>query len=106
MRTPVDPETLPVDPDFAALRGPAVAAARITAPALRARFRAPPAWQAEQTTDGRLHAPEKPLGAAAVLTGLVERAGGLNVLLTVRSPQLNDHAGQISFPGGRVETGD
>jgi 8-oxo-dGTP pyrophosphatase MutT (NUDIX family) len=43
---------------------------------------------------------------AAVLIGLVERAGGLHLLLTQRTTHLRDHAGQISFPGGRVERWD
>ena len=43
---------------------------------------------------------------AAVLVPLVNRAGGLQVLLTQRSPDLPHHAGQISFPGGRVEPED
>lgn len=43
---------------------------------------------------------------AAVLVPLVERPAGLNVLLTRRTDHLTDHAGQISFPGGRVEAGD
>ncbi len=40
---------------------------------------------------------------AAVLIGVVERPGGLAVLLTQRTEHLRDHAGQISFPGGRIE---
>lgn len=43
---------------------------------------------------------------AAVLVPLVNRAGRVQVLLTRRSAHLDDHAGQISFPGGRVEAGD
>jgi 8-oxo-dGTP pyrophosphatase MutT (NUDIX family) len=43
---------------------------------------------------------------AAVLVPLVERKSGLTVLLTERSSTLKDHAGQISFPGGRIEPGD
>ena len=43
---------------------------------------------------------------AAVLVPLVERSGGMTVLLTQRSHTLKDHAGQISFPGGRVEPED
>ncbi len=43
---------------------------------------------------------------AAVLIGVVERPGGPAILLTQRSEQLRDHAGQISFPGGRIEPGD
>lgn len=43
---------------------------------------------------------------AAVLLGLVARAGGPHVLLTQRTAHLKDHAGQISLPGGRIETTD
>ncbi len=43
---------------------------------------------------------------AAVLVPLVERASGMTVLLTQRAETLKDHAGQISFPGGRIEPGD
>jgi 8-oxo-dGTP pyrophosphatase MutT (NUDIX family) len=43
---------------------------------------------------------------AAVLVPLVERAGGLTVLLTQRADTLKDHAGQISFPGGRIDPED
>ena len=43
---------------------------------------------------------------AAVLIPLVERADGLSVLLTQRATQLRNHAGQISFPGGRIEPDD
>lgn len=43
---------------------------------------------------------------AAVLVPLIERPTGLQVLLTLRTAHLNDHAGQISFPGGRSEPTD
>lgn len=43
---------------------------------------------------------------AAVLVPLVERQAGFSVLLTQRATTLRDHAGQISFPGGRIEVGD
>lgn len=43
---------------------------------------------------------------AAVLVPLVDRADGLTVLLTQRTAHLHAHAGQISFPGGRTESGD
>ncbi|MGF1553910.1 MAG: CoA pyrophosphatase [Paracoccaceae bacterium] len=43
------------------------------------------------------------LRAAAVLCPLIERAGRLHVILTVRARHLRHHAGQISFPGGKVE---
>jgi 8-oxo-dGTP pyrophosphatase MutT (NUDIX family) len=44
--------------------------------------------------------------AAAVLVPIVVRATGLTVLLTQRTAHLRDHAGQVSFPGGRCEAGD
>ncbi|NKB55914.1 MAG: CoA pyrophosphatase [Alphaproteobacteria bacterium] len=43
---------------------------------------------------------------AAVLVPLVDRPEGLTIMLTQRTAHLNDHAGQISFPGGRVEPED
>ncbi|KFN45202.1 hypothetical protein N790_10225 [Arenimonas malthae CC-JY-1] len=43
---------------------------------------------------------------AAVLVALVERAGGPQVLLTRRTEALRHHAGQIAFPGGRIEADD
>ena len=49
--------------------------------------------------------PTAPIGAA-VLVPLVERDTGLTVLLTQRASQLKNHAGQISFPGGRIEPQD
>jgi len=47
-----------------------------------------------------------PLTPAAVLVPLVDRARGMTVLLTERTAHLNDHAGQVSFPGGRIEPAD
>lgn len=43
---------------------------------------------------------------AAVLVGLVPRETGLNLLLTERQPHLRRHAGQIAFPGGRIDDTD
>ncbi len=46
------------------------------------------------------------LTAAAVLVPVVNRPEGLTMLLTVRTSHLRDHAGQVSFPGGRMEEGE
>lgn len=46
------------------------------------------------------------LRRAAVLVPLLERAGEVHVLLTLRPSHLRSHAGQVAFPGGRVERGD
>lgn len=46
------------------------------------------------------------LTAAGVLIPIIERADSLSVLFTRRSAHLRYHAGQVSFPGGRMEPGD
>lgn len=43
---------------------------------------------------------------AAVLVALVDRVCGLTLLLARRSPMLKRHAGEVSFPGGRIEAGE
>jgi 8-oxo-dGTP pyrophosphatase MutT (NUDIX family) len=76
----------------------------LNAASLRRRFAAPPAWRPERTGDGRLL--DRAPGEASVLVPLVQRDDGLHVLLTQRTDHLHDHAGQISFPGGRRDPGD
>nr|MBO2488735.1 CoA pyrophosphatase [Gammaproteobacteria bacterium] len=44
--------------------------------------------------------------AAAVLVPIIDRDTELTVLLTHRASHLRHHAGQISFPGGRIEPRD
>lgn len=48
---------------------------------------------------------EQPIRPAAVLIPIVDHAEP-TVLLTQRSPNLADHAGQIAFPGGKIEVND
>lgn len=60
---------------------------------------------AQQRVSLASHFPSQPR-RAAVLIPLLDRAEGLTVLLTERSAALRQHAGQISFPGGRIEAGD
>lgn len=43
---------------------------------------------------------------AAVLYPVVMRPEGLSVLLTERAGHLSNHAGQVAFPGGRIEPGE
>ena len=45
-------------------------------------------------------------GRAAVLVPLLDAPEGPELLFTVRSAGLSRHAGQIAFPGGRVEPGE
>ncbi|MEX0842690.1 MAG: CoA pyrophosphatase [Xanthobacteraceae bacterium] len=47
----------------------------------------------------------RPIRPAAVLVPVIDRPQP-TVLLTQRSAHLPDHAGQISFPGGKIEPGD
>lgn len=46
------------------------------------------------------------LSRAAVLVPVVDREQGPTVLLTRRAGHLKNHAGQVSFPGGRIEVAD
>ncbi len=75
----------------------------------RLRFEAPLTWD---ITDDDMNAKARmiPDGvkpkAAAVLVGVVEQGGQLQVVLTQRHAGLNKHAGQIAFPGGRLDDGE
>jgi 8-oxo-dGTP pyrophosphatase MutT (NUDIX family) len=64
-----------------------------------------PAWNHAELID-LLPDQGRQLWPAAVLVGLLERSAGTQVLLTRRNGVLRHHAGQISFPGGRIESGD
>ena len=44
--------------------------------------------------------------AAAVLVPIVDHAQSPSLLMTTRAGHLRQHAGQISFPGGRIEASD
>lgn len=96
-----DPEllsTLRVDADL-----PPVPAASLQVDDLRRRFADPPVWQPEIAVERRFV--ERGPIEASVLVPLVQRTE-LTVLLTQRTAHLNDHPGQISFPGGRREPTD
>ena len=103
-----DPTRAARDPAFEdpAVRGAAVDARRMTAAELRRRFQQPPRWSPELAGDDRAAEDGGVPRAAAVLVPLVLRDAGVTVLLTERTAHLHDHAGQISFPGGRVEDTD
>jgi 8-oxo-dGTP pyrophosphatase MutT (NUDIX family) len=83
--------------------------------ALRARLQSQPNWEPEITDENRhviaadIIARRQAAGKvtrAAVLIPLILREEGLSVLLTQRTEHLRDHAGQISFPGGRMDAED
>jgi 8-oxo-dGTP pyrophosphatase MutT (NUDIX family) len=73
---------------------------------LRQRFASGRAVAPIVTGDGHLWRQDEDLRPAAVLVPVVRREAGLTILLTQRTDHLYDHAGQISFPGGRTEADD
>jgi 8-oxo-dGTP pyrophosphatase MutT (NUDIX family) len=94
---------------------PKVAQHHLDPLSLKSRFQNPPAWQPEITDENRqviaagIIQQRQAAGKvtrAAVLIPLLQRGEGLSVLLTQRTDHLHDHAGQISFPGGRMDPGD
>jgi 8-oxo-dGTP pyrophosphatase MutT (NUDIX family) len=100
-RRPIlDPHSVPVIATDAHL--PAVAAERLQVAALRERFAGAEHGEPEFRGDGGLFVSREP-AAASVLVPLVAHPQGVTVLLTRRTDHLRDHAGQISFPGGRAE---
>jgi len=64
-----------------------------------------PGLTTEQSRAYRRFFPAEPI-PAAVLVPIVEHPGAPTVLLTQRATQLRHHAGQVSFPGGRIEPHD
>jgi len=77
---------------------------------IRRAFRRSVAWQVEPVFAESFQIDaQKPCAdiiRAAVCLPLVQRAQGLNLILTRRAAWLSDHAGQIAFPGGRIEASD
>ncbi len=74
---------------------------------LRRRLLSRPEQRATEARDGTATLAGAPTAApAAVLVPIVQRLPAPTVLLTVRASHLRHHAGQISFPGGRIEEGD
>lgn len=102
MKLVFDPENLPI---HSIADETAVPSERLSAAALRQRFSQPPAWVAEHT-DEHLLSSIVTFKQASVLIPLVMREAGMTLILTQRAAHLNDHAGQISFPGGRFEERD
>lgn len=64
-----------------------------------------PGWNLDELRD-LLPDPAAALRPASVLVALIDRQGSQQVLLTRRTEALRHHAGQISFPGGRIEATD
>lgn len=99
----LDPKAVPIEGTDAHLSP--VADERLRADWLRRELPSAALWTPELPGDGARFG-NRPPAAASVLVPLVLRDDGLHVLLTRRTAHLRDHAGQISFPGGRAEVHD
>lgn len=101
-----DPQVQPVLPSVPL---PALSPESLRLDYIREAFQRPVDWQVEPLF-AQAFAPGGPSYAqarqAAVLMPLVQREAGLHVLFTRRAAHLHHHAGQISFPGGRIESSD
>jgi 8-oxo-dGTP pyrophosphatase MutT (NUDIX family) len=91
--------------DTASLRARIASLLQDTVPGRDPEFPFAAQFNSEQRALLRALVPPQPV-RAAVLVPLVERPAGLQVLLTQRAAHLKHHAGQISFPGGRIESDD
>ncbi len=101
--TSFEPHHLPVD----SIAGEAALdPERMTSSWLRSRFANPTPWVPEYTEEQLQRQAGRSLRKAAVLMPIVIRPEGLTLLFTLRNADLTDHAGQISFPGGRIESYD
>lgn len=102
-----DPQVQPVLPpekSLAPLSGPV-----LQPDFVKAAFTSPVPWDVEPVFSDAFRIDTDSLNQAvqaAVLFPLVQRENGLHVLFTRRSANLSAHAGQISFPGGRIEPTD
>jgi 8-oxo-dGTP pyrophosphatase MutT (NUDIX family) len=98
-----DPEALPI---ASIANEIAVPPERLTDTWLRQRFAHPPSWVPENFEERWIPRSDAEPTPASVLMPLVVREQGLTLLLTQLTAHLNDHAGQISLPGGRVDATD
>jgi 8-oxo-dGTP pyrophosphatase MutT (NUDIX family) len=98
---------LPVD---AVAGESALATERMSAAWLRQRFAQQPDWHPEhidsQTLQRMTQLQGKPVTPASVLIPIVMHEQQPTLLFTQRAAHLTDHAGQVSFPGGRMEESD
>lgn len=82
---------------------PPVPAANLLPDALRQRFLAPPVWQPELVAEKKFM-DRAPMHAAVLIPIVVHHTP--TVLLTQRTAHMSTHAGQIAFPGGKLDPED
>jgi len=88
---------------------PELSVATLQLPFIRKAFAQDVSWQVEPVFTNYFDldiSGHDDITPAAVCIPLLERADGLHVLFTRRSANLYSHAGQICFPGGRIEASD
>lgn len=86
---------------------PALSQEHLVADRLKAVFKNPPEWSPEVKREPALG--QRPAKAAAVLIPIVlrgDQGSEPHILLTQRTMHLSSHAGQIAFPGGKVDAQD
>ena len=86
---------------------PALSPEYLVADRLKAVFKNPPEWSPEVKREPALG--QRPAKAAAVLIPIVlrgDQGSEPHILLTQRTMHLSSHAGQIAFPGGKVDAED
>lgn len=98
-----DPQSIPVESMAGEMP---VKPERLVPDWLRTRFACPPIWTPEMTDEHRARNTLVLPKPASVLIPIVARDAGLTMLFTQRTAHLTDHAGQVSFPGGRAEESD
>lgn len=98
-----DPQIIPIE---SVAGEAAVMPELLQAEWLRTRFCTPPQWQPEITEEQLVRQVSATPVAASVLIPIVMRDAGPTLLFTQRTAHLSDHAGQVSFPGGRSESSD
>jgi 8-oxo-dGTP pyrophosphatase MutT (NUDIX family) len=96
-----DPKSVPVLAQAVDL--PPVAPEAMTAGALRQRFAHPPIWTPEIHTEPLFSS--RPQLPAAVLIAIVQHPEP-TVLFTERTVTMSTHAGQVAFPGGKIDSTD
>ena len=82
---------------------PTVSMASLSPKSLSSRFSSPPVWTPEVRDEPRFSSKE-PV-QASVLIPLVTREEP-TLLLTQRNRHMNNHSGQIAFPGGKADASD
>lgn len=97
----IDPLKIPVVGTDGHL--PVVPQAMLTPDAIRERFLHPPIWQPEVRREPRFT--DREPRHASVLVPVVLRARP-TLLLTERTSHLPTHAGQVAFPGGKLDEDD